>query len=228
MDKDRFLKDLFWTSYRYCIGRHSYVSSYASDMGNFFYDKLNDIEKENNAQDIRRTIADCLQMYPFCIQFDWSIPSRERKPLEFLLTFINSMTEHYENTIDCCDEIQRDLATITKVKFYKENDEIKWEVSTLENPRFDNKIWEHEILDFLPWADLASYLDVPNYKTVLLKDGTKYKVYESYCNESNIIETKNNMLVSQSIPWRYKKIYRPVDKGVSNYYIDSESIVEIK
>ena len=35
-----FEEMLMWTSYRYCIGRHTYVTSMAGEMAQNYYDRL--------------------------------------------------------------------------------------------------------------------------------------------------------------------------------------------
>ena len=52
---------LMWTSYRYCIGRKTYVNSLASYMAKKYYPLMSASQRQNAAFDIRRTIGDCLQ-----------------------------------------------------------------------------------------------------------------------------------------------------------------------
>lgn len=232
--EERFLEDLLWTSYRYCIGRHSYVSTLASDMANYFYDKIDDTRKENIAQDIRRTIADSLQFRPFNISFDWTIPISERKPMELLLDFLSKLSDKYDNEEKRNELIQSELNLIESIEFSKDDTTkvIQYNVSKTTKPKFEHTIYEHELADYLPWMDLASLFDVSNHKIATIIDSkgneAEYEVYESYINDSNVIEEKDNYLTLQAIPWKYKKIYRIVDKGISNCYLDNKTIKEIK
>lgn len=215
-----FLQDLMWTSYRYCIGRHTYVNSYAKDMGKFFYDRLTDKEKVHTALDIRETIYNSLQYHPFTICMDWSIPNEERRPLEFLLMFLNDYSKTYDEITDDREgEIQRDLGLINTVDFYKKDGKLKWSVSKVDVPKYEIKVWENDILDLLPWMDLASYFDVGNYKTVTDIEGNTHLVYESYCNHYKVISSDGKFQTLQVVPWKYDKIYRPVSEGVSNISI---------
>ena len=51
-----FEEMLMWTSYRYCIGRHTYVVTMAYDIAQHYYNKLTDEQKEHAADDIRQQI----------------------------------------------------------------------------------------------------------------------------------------------------------------------------
>lgn len=213
---NRFLEELMWTSYRYCIGRHSYVVSMASDIGRYFYDRLSDERKEFTAIDIRREIEESLKFYSFHFNIDWSIPESEKRPMEMLLGYFN---EHgYDKDID-------------KITCYKDKDgKIEYEVSKVENSRYKREEdYEGYILDFLPWMDLASLFDKKNHRVLRCKgeDGKEedIEVYESWINDSIEERVEGNMVVLKKIPWRYKKVYRPVKYGVSNRYLEEKYIV---
>ena len=60
-----FEEMLMWTSYRYCIGRKTYVSTMAHEMAQYFYDRLPDMRMEQTVEDIRREIYDKLRFLPF-------------------------------------------------------------------------------------------------------------------------------------------------------------------
>lgn len=231
--KERFLEDLFWTSYRYCIGRHSYVTTFASDMAEYFYDKIDNDRKQFISQDIRRSISDCLQFKPFNVSFDWSVPIDERKPMECLLDFINSISAQYDGDEKRKEKIESVLTHINSITFFKErnSDNIQSEVSNTDKPMFEQTIYEHELMDLLPWMDLASLFDVQSHKIAICvdKDGNshEYEVYESYINESIIIEQNEKYATLKSIPWKYKKVYKNVKDGVSSKYLDDTYIKEI-
>ncbi len=210
-----------WTSYRYCIGRHTYVTTYAKDMGKFFYDKLSKEEKIHTAEDIRNTIYDCLRFGPFNVDIDWTIPVKERRPMEFLLIFLNDFSKTYDIITDDREgEIQRDLSLIDRISFYKKDGELKWSISKVDVPKYAINVWEYELLDLLPWMDLASYFDVDNYKTITDAEGKEHLVYESYRNHYKVISNNDKYQTLETVSWKYDKIYRPVEEGVSNYSIN--------
>lgn len=218
LNEKMFLEDLLWTSYRYCIGRHSYVTSMAKDVGEFFYDRLSNETKQKNAEDIRRELNDCLDLqFNFKINYFSNI---KFKPLETFLEFINSQ--------DIKDG--KDFANITKITPYKEDGQLKFEVSRKDITKNELPFYEHNILDFLPWMDLASLFDVNDHKRVYTTDGNCYECYESYSQLTKPAkkEKGTNFQYLENVPWKYKKIYRPVDKYVSSYFIDEDSITKVE
>lgn len=222
LDEKQFLEDLLWTSYRYCIGRHTYVTTLASDMGEYFYDKLSDERKEFIACDIRSSIEDYLRFQRFSFSFDYTVSKADRKPMETLLEFLNKQ--------DNCDN--GFLANIKSISVYKKDENIEYEVSKTDKPKYELPIYEHDLLDLLPWMDLASLFDMKNHKILVLKkeDGTleETECYESYVNESEKESVESNMIILKNKPWKYKKVYRPVEYGVSNRYVEPSFIVEVK
>lgn len=211
-DEKMFMEDLLWTSYRYCIGRHTYVSTLARDMGTYFYDKLSDGRKKGIAEDIRLQIAEKLQMEPFNFCYDWSVPRKERKPLEHLLEFINS--QNFES--------ERGLMKFTCIRVYKQDGELKYETAKTENPKHELPIYEFELLDYLPWADLASLYDIEGHRIITV-DGKEYKVFESYTNDNVVIKKEGNICTLKAVPWKYNKIYKIVDEWGTGKYMEIPS-----
>lgn len=217
MDEKRFIEELMWTSYRYCIGRHSYVVSMARDMGSYFYDKLSEERKEFIAKDIRREIEEQLKFYSFHFNIDWSIGESERRPMEMLLRYFN---EH---------GYSKDIEKITCFR-RERGGEIEYSESRVSNPRYKlEEEYEGYFLDLLPWMDLASLFDKKNHKVFRCKkeDGSEeeIEVYESWINDSIEERVEDNMVILKKIPWRYKRVYRPVKYGVSNRYLEEKYIV---
>jgi hypothetical protein len=223
MVSDNFLEDIFWTSYRYCIGRHSYVTSYAADMAEYFYNKLSNEKKEHYALDIRMQIEEQLHMYPFNFHYDWSIKRNERKPLEDFLEFINN--QKFTNG--------KELTFIRNIEVFKKDNKIQYSIAKTDKLVYEHSIYEYDILDLLPWADLASLFDVKDHKMVTLRSSSSNKdeqieCYESYMNNSEVISTEGNYTTLKAIPWQYKKVYRPVKYGISGRFCDEQSIIKIE
>lgn len=137
-----------WTSYRYYIGRHTYVTMLSKDMGEYFYDKLSNERKQFVAEDIRSSIEDYLPCQRFNFSFDYTITKSERKPMEMLLDFLNKET-------DCTGEY---LTHIKCISIYKKSDDVEYEVSYTNEPKYNYPIYEHDLLDLLPWMDWHHYL----------------------------------------------------------------------
>lgn len=224
MDTNSFIEDLFWTSYRYCIGRHSYVGMLAKDMANYFYDKLNDDRLEFTALDIRRCIADQLHFQSFNFDIDYTVVESERRPLEMFIDFLN--TYSFET-----DDISKELAKIRKIDVYKKEGKICYEVSKTDNPKYDNTIYEWDIMDLKNWSDLASLFDKKNHKIVVCEYEGKtqeIEVFESFKNQSTVVETLDGVTTLRPISWKYEKIYKPVDGRLGHSYIEPSVIKEIK
>ena len=115
-----FEEMLMWTSYRYCIGRHTYVTSLAGEMAQYYYDKLTDERMEFTAADIRREIYDKLQWLPFNFKIHRMYDSDPLNPLDALLTFIQ------KNNIDTIDEIY----TYSQIEYDAHKDEYVFEKKT--------------------------------------------------------------------------------------------------
>ena len=85
-----FEEMLMWTSYRYCIGRHTYVTSLAGEMAQHYYDKLTDERMEFTAADIRKEIMDKLQWLPFNFRIHRMYNEDPLNPIDALLTFVQN------------------------------------------------------------------------------------------------------------------------------------------
>ena len=80
---------LMWTSYRYCIGRKTYVTSLASYIGKKYYNLLSDERAEFTSKDIKECINDCLNFGALSIKYEGSVSNNERDGLSDLLTWFN-------------------------------------------------------------------------------------------------------------------------------------------
>ncbi len=209
-------------AYRYAIGRHSYAGTYASDMGKAMYDIMNADERRRAALDIRSEIADHLRMMPFNFIFDRTIPRDARKPYEMLCDFLNAHPEI-------------DLTKTTQIECFinPKTNELCYAISVADATRCERKIYQYEVDVYALWADLASLMDEDSHVMVEFKgvggEIRKVKCFPSYINDAKVSSVdKNGIITLETIDWRYKLVYRPVEYGVSNRFIDSDSIVRIK
>lgn len=201
-----FLEDLLWTSYRYCIGRHSYVCSYAFNMADYFYDRLSDDHKIHYAKDIRDCIAECLERSSFNFTYDWTVPNK--RPLEDFIECLNSL---------------EDVSNITHIEAYIEDGKMNYSICrTSSHP----DMWD--IIDLLPWMDLASLFDVSNHKLVTCDNGETIRVYESYVQRREECEESGNLVFGKPIAWKYDKVYRPVNDKLSNITINPKHIINVQ
>jgi hypothetical protein len=213
-------KNMFWLACRYAIGRHSYVNTYAYDMGRM-YDVLNADERRKSAQDIRQCIGDILRMMPYGFTLDCSIPYADRKPYEMFCDFMNT----HEGI---------DITKVSSITCYKgkKTDEIDYIISRKDKERYECRVWETDLNDLQPWADLASMLDDSGHVKVTFADGPgrqhKEICYPCYVNETKDEKEGNGIIYSAPIPWSYKVVYRPLRYGMTHRYIDPKAITKLE
>ena len=181
-----FERMLMWTSYRYCIGRHTYVVTMADEMAEHYYSRLDDAEKLHTAIDIRREIMTHLS---YTLPFDFDImyaTDRELNPLKTLMRFferdgVKSGTELYNYSYVGYDA-KNDMFDVSKCK-----------------PKSIQLLQSYHIDDLIPWERLASCFDVSRHCLVTTKDGQKVRAFTSW--ERN------------TIPADEKGFYRNADFG---------------
>ena len=177
---------VFWTSYRYCIGRQSYVTSLADNLPVLYWDKLSDDQKRHTAADIRMCISELLQMSAINMTYDWSVPSVERRGLEDLLDFMIKT-----------DMSQEDFFRIKHIEFYKEGDELKTNIDYETIPRNIVK-YSTKFSDLIPWMRLAELFDIDKH-FIIEHNGKKNTVFKSYTNKLE----KNNDISYDIQPYKF-------------------------
>ena len=212
---------LMWTSYRYCIGRHTYVSSLAPYIGRKYYNLLSDERLAFTANDIRDSIKDALGFRFF--EYDWSI-RKNRKPLDDFFNWINSNIYHNE-----------DWNGIHSILCYEKDGEIQYDVhrGNCKTP----ERYEHDYSDLIVWETLASLFDKKNHKYVKVKT-TNGEEETILCFETwtkVLVPTKQTngiMHLYEAVPWKYKKCLKSVNdylaKGERAGYLNEEYIVSIE
>lgn len=186
---------IFWTSYRYCIGRHTYVNSLAEYMAKKYWNLLSDNQKRRAAEDIRMCIADYLRMSPINMTYDWNIPQAERRGLEDLFDLM------IEENID-----REKFFSLKSIYFHKENSELKADIEYDAKP---SNIVSYSIRfeDLIPWMRLAELFDIDNHKRIDFNCKV-YTVVESY-------RTKFRQFSEdyyQEVPYEFEKCYIDVEE----------------
>lgn len=205
---------LMWTSYRYCIGRKTYVSDMAYYIAKKYFPLLNEVQKENTAKDIRREIEEHMNWLPFSFKYDGSVRMEDRKPYEDCVEFI--MTEIAKDG----DDIQTKLYSIKEVSLYREkySDKGPFKYHITYRPEADTRNWltQSDIDDYQPWASLASVFDTKSHKKVYLKSDKETK--EVICFETwrpMLIPVEGNKGYYQTKSWHWEKCYVSVDDFVT-------------
>lgn len=212
-----------WTSYRYCIGRHSYVVSMADDMAVHYYNKLSTDRKQFTALDIRREIRDHLRILPFTFNISiWSYKEDEYNPLKVLFNFFEK--EHISSI--------EELSTIARIDYDAHKD--KYTFSRCEST-FKSYISASEIDDLLPWENLASLFDIKNHKILTLKNGKRVEGFKAWVRKSIPLKDKMDMSSNTTYyvdaPFGWEEIWKSVEETVGGnkyFYIPTENISKIE
>ena len=162
-----FEEMLMWTSYRYCIGRHTYVTSLAGEMAQHYYDKLSDERLEFTANDIRMEIYDKLQWLPFKFNIHRMYDSDPLNPLDVLMEFIDRLG------IMSLDQ----FLSYSNIEYDVHNDKFEWEKKT---PTIKSYFSISDIDDLIPWNNLAACFDKKNHKIITTEYDGKTETYECF------------------------------------------------
>ena len=217
---------LMWTSYRYCIGRKTYVSSLARYIAKKYYPILSDEKKLFTAKDIRSSIFDRIRWTPFNFSYEETVNYSQRKPMEDLMEFMK------ENNIDSLEKIMGIESVSVYHDTYKDGEKHKYRIST-QIPQQRKIINQFDIECLFPWMDLASLFDINDHKLITVEyNDKKEKViaFESWVGDT--VECEDSPGYYRKVPWCWKKVYKSVDnfieKGEYCGYIDPSYITSIE
>lgn len=209
-----------WTSYRYCIGRHTYVTSMAGEIAQNYYDRLDDDRLEFTASDIHKEIYDRLQWLPFGFKIHRMYDSDPFDPMDVLMTFIEKEKIDTMSLFMSYSKIEYDAHTM------------KLEVER-KIPTINSYFSISDIEDLLPWADLASCFDKKNHKMVTLEyEGElyTYRCFKSWRKKTVPCEDKPGWCRAVEFGW--EPVWVDIDSylktGDTNKYLNSDYIKEIK
>lgn len=214
---------LIWTSYRYCIGRKTYVSSLAPYIGKKYYDLLSDERLDLMARDIRSCIYEQLRFNVVSFEYEGSVFEKERNALGDFLTWINENIEK-----------DSDWASIKEIICYKDSYSVdapkKFEIR--KSDRVTLNFFQGDFEDLLIWEKLASFFDKKNYKKVLVEFNGKEE--EILCFEvwQRDLEETGEQGVYLYKEWKYRKVLISVENYAKNGeragYLNSKYIKSIK
>lgn len=205
---------LLWTSYRYCIGRHTYVGSLSYYMAEKYYPILSDERKEHNAMDIRMMIMDSLRYMPFNLKIHRWYAEEAYDPLSTLFLFIEQEDiKSMEELLQYC-EIEYDAHD----KTYKSYKRI---------PEYKSFETVNDFEDLLNWDELAALFDVKRHMMITLTNGEKVEAFRFWKRKSH--QVGENLYQNNEFGWEYA--WRPVEEyvaGKHNVYIPESSIESIE
>ena len=215
-----FEEMLMWTSYRYCIGRHTYVTSLAGEIAQHYYNRLSDERMEFTATDIRGEIYDKLQLLPFNFRIHRIYTNDSLNPLDGFLTFIR------KNNIDTIDELYK----YTNIEYNAHTDEYNFEI---KKPTIKSYFSVSDIDDLIPWENLAACFDKKNHKIVTTEYEGKtetHRCFKSWKRVSVPCEDKPGYYKVSEFGWT--PIWIVVDEylktGNTNRYIVDEFITKVE
>ena len=210
-----FERMLMWTSYRYCIGRHTYVVTMADEMARHYYNRLDDAEKLHTAIDIRREIMTQLRLaLPFDFDIDAYAPDRGLNPLKTLMRFferegVKSIKELYGYSYVGYDAWENEFAVR------------KCETKPIQI------LQPYDFEDLIPWERLASCFDTQRHCLVTAKDGQQIRAFHSW--ERNVVPAEEKGYW-RSADFGWHDVLVPLDeflKGRSNLTINEDFIADI-
>lgn len=214
---------LIWTSYRYCIGRQTYVSSLAPYIGKKYYDLLSDARAEFMAKDIRDCIEDYLRFGNPNFSYDSSVSREERDALSDFIAYLNDNVNS-----------DKDLINIDAIECYKEkySDTVK-KFHVSNSSRVKIKTYEHNFSDLIIWHTLAALFDRKKHKKVYVKYDGKEEVIECFEAWGKVLEKADDEgLFYKKVPWKYKKslisVKQYLSLGDRAGYINPEYIIKIE
>ncbi len=152
-----FEEMLMWTSYRYCIGRTSYVSSMARDIAVHYYGRLSPDREEFTADDIRREIGDHLRFMPFFLDIRRTYGDDPYDPVNVIMGFIKK---------EGVTSVEK-LNEYSKVTYDAHTQEYKCEKRA--GPFLDGAFDGYSLECLIGWNDLASCFDRKNHKFVTVE-----------------------------------------------------------
>lgn len=215
-----FEEMLMWTSYRYCIGRHTYVTSLAGEIAQHYYNRLSDERMEFTATDIRGEIYDKLQLLPFNFRIHRIYTNDSLNPLDGFLTFIQ------KNNIDTIDELYK----YTNIEYNAHTDEYNFEI---KKPTIKSYFSVSDIDDLIPWENLAACFDKKNHKIITTEYEGKtetHRCFKSWKKVSVPCEGKPGYYKVSEFGW--EPIWIVVDEylktGNTNRYLADEFITKVE
>lgn len=183
---DILLNDMMFSATRYCIGRHSYVSTYAEDYWHIIhsnFDKFTYDRLKFFAKDIRANIANIMGSY-YNIEIKNGYNDRiVYDPYTLLVEYLNN---HPETSIDVQFTIDCIAGKVEAGTTQYQN------VST-----FFPKSWE---IDLIPWIRLANCID-RQVEVTCEKDGKAEKAIctQDPTGEYTCIDNWNRHPIKESI-----------------------------
>ena len=213
-----FEEMLMWTSYRYCIGRKSYVSSMCDDIASHYYNRLSDERLEFTSMDIRREIMEHLRFLPFSFEIHRYTNDDEFNPIAALMEFIK------QEDITKLEE----LSNYARVTYEPRENVYKFEKKT---PTIASFFDAYDLECLIGWDRLASCFDKKNHKLVKIKhEGKEYQAECFPAWKRTVVPIPEKEGYFQTLNFGWEQVWIPVDeyvKGRHGVYAAPDEITSI-
>lgn len=215
---------MMWCSYRYAIGRKTYVSTLANYIAEIYYNRLTPERKQFISKDIKNCIDQVLSLGQPCFRYDGNVSYDNRDALNDLITWLNENIKEEKDLVGVGE-------IICKQKSYSNPEK---EYTTIP-ARYNKTICDLGISDLLCWYNLAQLFNIKDYKLVHYKkdngeEGT-IKAFETWMPAIKEY-TEGSQVFHVSSRYNFEKIYIGVDRYSSlpnNYsYINPDFITKVE
>lgn len=215
-----FEEMLMWTSYRYCIGRHTYVTSLSGEMAQHYYDRLTDERMEFTAADIRREIYNHLKWLPFSFEIRRMYDSDPFNPLDVLFKLIET------NDINSYDELVK-YSTILY-----DSHTGSYQFNKCE-PTIRSYFSISDIDDLIPWETLASCFDKKNHKIITTEyEGQieTHRCFKTWKRKCVPVEDEPGYVRQANFGWEpvWVDVKNYLENGNYHSYMNEEFITKIE
>ena len=211
---------MMWTSYRYCIGRKTYVNTLANYMASHYYPILSDERKQFTSKDIKDCINQVLFLSTPSLRYNENVSYDNRDGLDDLIKYLN------ENINE-----EKDLIGIQSIEIIQKsytNPEKYFETFPLNRNR---TVLDFDLQDLLIWYNLAQCFNIKDYKKVWYKtdlDEASVLCFKTWMPK--YIESEDGFHYKSR--FKYEERYIPVTDYVSNpsviRYINPKNILKIE
>lgn len=215
---------MMWCSYRYAIGRQTYVSTLANYIATIYYNRLSPERKQFISKDIKQCIDQALSFGQPCFRYDGNVSYDNRNALNDLIIWMN-------DNIKC----EQDLIGIGEIICHQKSySNPEKEYSTIP-ARYNNTICNLGISDLLHWYNLAQLFNIKDYKLVHYKkdDGEEgtIKAFETWMPAIEE-RVEGSQVFHLSSRYKFEKIYVGVDNYSSSpctySYINPDFITKVE
>lgn len=215
---------MMWCSYRYAIGRKTYVSTLAKYIATIYYNRLSPERKQFISKDIKQCIDQVLSFGQPCFRYDGNVSYDNRDALNDLIIWLNENIKEEKDLIGIGE-------IICKQKSYS-NPEKEYYT---ESAHHKITICDLGISDLLHWYNLAQLFNIKGYKLVHYKkdngeEGT-IKAFETWLPAIKE-HVEGTQVFHLSSRYNFEKIYVGVDNYSSSptvySYINPDFITKVE